>query len=241
MEHLSYLGNVMTQLAERLGKADGSEAVASCPGWTIADVGIHVGTMHRWAAATVLSGQRLDVPEVVATEPLVDWYAGTATAFLAAMQAVELDEVTPNFSLVGEIAAFWPRRQLHETTVHGVDVMQALGEPQSAWAIPTVTAVDGIDEVLSVFFPRLTMRGRRPDVSARIRITATDTDASWLVAPSEHPQGTPILLHTSFESDAEVSGTALDLYLGLWRRTSHDRLTIDGDSAARLLAGPLTP
>lgn len=241
MEHLPYLGNVMTQLAERLGKADGSEDVASCPGWTIADVGIHVGTMHRWAAATILSGQRLEVPKVVATEPLIDWYAGTATALLAAVQAVEPDEATPNFSLVGEIAAFWPRRQLHETTVHLVDVMQALGELENDWEIPTEVAVDGIDEVLSVFFPRLTMRDRRPEVSARIRIIATDTDASWLVAPSQDPQGPPILLHTSLESDAEVSGSALDLYLGLWQRTGHDRLTVDGDSAAQLLAGPLTP
>lgn len=231
----------MTQLAERLGKADGSEAVVSCPGWTVVDVGIHVGTMHRWAAAIILSGQRLEVPKVVATEPLIDWYAGTATALLAAVQAVEPDEATPNFSLMSEVAAFWPRRQLHETTVHLVDVMQALSEPEADWEIPTAVAVDGIDETLSVFFPRLTMRGRRPDVSVRIRITATDTDASWLVAPSQDPQGPPILLHTSLESDAEISGTARDLYLGLWRRTGHDRLRIEGDAAAQLLAGPLTP
>lgn len=241
MEHLPYLGNAMTQMAERLGRADGGETVPSCPGWTVQELGIHLGTSHRWAAAILLSGQRLEQPDVVATEPLIDWYAGTATALLAAIQAVEPTEPTPNFSLLAETAAFWPRRQLHETTVHAVDAMLALNEDEASLDIPTEVAVDGVDEVLSVFFPRMTARGRRPDVSGPVRITATDTDRSWIVAPSQDPEGTPILLHTSLDAEAEVTGTARDLYLGLWRRISPDRFMIDGDAAARMLKGPLTP
>lgn len=138
MEHLPYLGNAMTRMAEFLGKAEGTEEVPACPGWTVNDLAVHLGGVHRWAASIVLSGQRLREPEsVVATEPLVDWYAGTATALLA---------------------AFWPRRQMHETTIHAIDAAQAIGLGDDAFAIDDVVADDGIDEVLTVFFPRMTAR-----------------------------------------------------------------------------------
>lgn len=241
MEHLPYLGNAMTNLAERVGRATGDEPVPSCPGWRMNDLVIHLGTIHRWAASILLSGQRLTEPEVVATEPLMDWYAGTATALLASVQAVDPSEPTPNFSLMHETAAFWPRRQMHETTIHGVDAAQALGDDEESWAIPPAVAEDGVDEVLSIFLPRMTARGRRPDLDAPVRVTATDTGRTWIVAPSDDPQGPPIILHSSLDAGSEISGTATDLYLALWHRAQHDRLKTEGESAARLLAGPLTP
>lgn len=241
MEHLPYLGDAMTNMAERIGRSDGGEVIPACPGWRMNDLAVHLGTIHRWAASILLSGQRLDEPKAIATEPLIDWYAGTATALLAAIQAVDPTEPTPNFSLMRETAAFWPRRQTHETTIHSVDAAQALGDPEDTWDVPQDVAVDGIDEVFSTFFPRMTMRGQRPDVGGRIRVTATDTGRSWIVAPSDDPQGPPIVLHSSLEAESEISGTATDLYLGLWRRAQHDRLKIDGDLATRLLGGPLTP
>ena len=241
LDHVSHLGDAMTRMASFVGKAEGDEVVPGCPGWTVGDLTIHLGTIHRWAASIVLSGLRLSEPKVLATEPRNDWYAGTATALLAALQAVDPTEFIPNFSLMNETAAFWPRRQLHETTIHAVDASQALKLGDEAFVIDGDVADDGIDEVLSVFFPRMTARGRRPDVSARVRVTATDTGRSWIIGPSEDPAGTPILLHPTLDADAELSGTASDLYLGLWRRSPHDRLETDGDAANRMLAGPMTP
>lgn len=241
MEHLPYLGNAMTLLAERIGRSSGEESVPGCPGWTMGDLTRHVGTQHRWSAAIVLSGQRLDEPDVIVTEPLIDWYAGTATALLAAFEAVEPTEPTPNFSLLGETAAFWARRQLHETMIHSIDAAQALGDPEDSYDVTADVAADGIDEVLSTFFPRLTARGHRPHVSGRVRVTATDTGRSWVVAGTDDPTGPPILLHPTLDADAELSGTAADLYLGLWRRSPHYRIKAEGEAAKRLLDGPLTP
>lgn len=240
MEHLPHLGGAMGRMALHISVADGDETVPACPGWTVNDLTVHLGTVHRWAAGIVLSGQRLKAPSVLVTEPLSEWYAGTATALLAALQAVEPTESVPNFTHLFETAAFWPRRQLHETTVHAVDAAQALGLGEDSYGIDPAVADDGIDEVFAVFFPRLTDNGRRPDVSAPVRVTATDTGRSWVVAPAEDPAGTPILLPATADSDAQLSGTATDIYLGLWRRSPHDRLTVDGEAARRMLAGPMT-
>lgn len=235
------LGQAMTTFASLASLGTGEEPVPSCDGWTMADLVAHLGTIHRWAAGIVISGQRIADPQPLITEPRADWYAGTAAALLAVLQAVSPAEPTPNFSRIGETAAFWPRRQLHETIVHIVDAQQALGFGETDWTVPSALAADGIDEVLQVFFPRLTARGRRPDVRSRIRLVATDVEQSWIIGPGEGDTGTPVQLHSSREADAVVTGSASDLYLALWHRVPRSRLQFDGHDGIALLDGPTTP
>jgi uncharacterized protein (TIGR03083 family) len=241
MDHMLELGSAMSRFAELIGKAMGDEPVPACPEWTVRDLTTHLGAVHRWAAATVLSSQRLQEPSPLVTEPIVEWYAGTATALLGALQAVSPDEPTPNFSYVNETAAFWSRRQMHETTVHAIDASQALGLDENDWVVASSVAADGIDEVLQVFFPRMTARKQRPDVRSRIRLVATDTQQTWLVAPGAGDLGPPLQLHPSLEADGSVSGTATDLYLGLWKRLGPERLDFQGVDGRILFDGPTTP
>jgi uncharacterized protein (TIGR03083 family) len=241
MDHMLELGSAMSRFAELVGKATGDEPVPACPGWTVRDLTTHLGTTHRWAAATVLSGQRLIEPDALVTEPIVEWYAGTATALLGALQAVSPEESVPNFAYVDETAAFWARRQMHEATVHAVDAAQGLGIDEDEWSVAASIAADGIDEVLQVFFPRMTARRQRPDVRSRIRLVATDTDQSWLVAPGSGEHGPPLQLHPSLDADGSVSGTAVELYLGLWKRLGPERLDFEGVDGRILFDGPTTP
>jgi uncharacterized protein (TIGR03083 family) len=241
MDHMLELGSAMSRFAELIGKAMGDEPVPACPEWTVRDLTTHLGAVHRWAAATVLSSQRLQEPAPLVTEPIVEWYAGTATALLGALQAVSPDEPTPNFSYVNESASFWSRRQMHETTVHTIDAAQALGLDEDEWAVASSVAADGIDEVLQVFFPRMTARKQRPDVRSRIRLVATDTQQTWLVAPGAGDLGPPLQLHPSLEADGSVSGTAADLYLALWKRLGPERLDFQGVDGRILFDGPTTP
>ena len=240
MDHLLELGSVMSRFADLAGHATGNEEVPACPGWTTRDLTIHLGTMHRWAAAIVLSGQRLDQPSPLVPEPIAQWYAGTATSLLAALQAVDAAEPVPNFTHLDEVARFWPRRQMHETTVHVVDAAQALGLAEEEWAVAPPVAADGVDEVLQAFFPRMTARGQRPDVRSRIRLVATDIQQSWIVAPGAGELGPPLQLHSSLDADGSVSGTVADLYLGLWKRTEPERLEFEGVDGRILFDGPTT-
>jgi uncharacterized protein (TIGR03083 family) len=241
MDYLVELGTAMARFAELTGEATGDEQVPACPEWTTRQLTEHLGTIHRWAASIVLSGQRLEIPEPIFVEPLVEWYAGTATALLGALQAVSVDEPTPNFSRNDEHAGFWRRRQMHETTVHVVDAAQALGLDESQWTVAPSIAADGVEEAFRVFMPRMTARGQHPDVRSRIRFTATDTDQSWIIAPAAGEGLPPVLVHSSFDADAAVEGKATDIYLALWHRVSAERLTFDGDDGVALFKGPTTP
>ena len=241
VDHVLELGAAMVRFEGLAAACTGEEQVPACSRWVMRDLVEHLGTIHRWAAGIVISGQRIQEPVPLVTGPRSDWYAGTASALLAVLRAVSFDEPVPNFSRIGETAAFWPRRQMHETTVHTVDAHQALGSDESAWTVPAPIAADGVDEVLQVFFPRLTAAGRRPDVRSRIRLVASDLDQSWVVAPGEGDTGTPVQLHPSRDADAVVTGTASDLYLALWHRVPRERLLFDGDDGIALLDGRTTP
>jgi uncharacterized protein (TIGR03083 family) len=240
IDYLGELTSTIVRFCDLAASATGAEPVPACDGWAVRDLAEHLGTIHRWAGSIVLSGQRVKEPVALVTDPLADWYAGTAEALLAALRAVSPDEPVPNFSRVDETASFWPRRQMHETVVHAVDLAQALGHDESSWAVAPHIAADGVEEVLRVFFPRLTAGGRRPHVHARIRLVATDVRQSWIVAPGD-AGGAPVQLPPSHDADAVVTGTAADLYLALWNRTPHDRLSFDGPDGTVLFDGPTTP
>ncbi|KQY60122.1 hypothetical protein ASD11_11560 [Aeromicrobium sp. Root495] len=237
IDTMDELATTMGRFAEALDGADETADVPACPGWTVRDLAVHVGTVHRWAAAIVLSGQQVREPEPVVVGPLAPWYASCATALLGALQAVEPTEQVPNFSRLDETAAFWPRRQLHETTVHLADLLQATGHGTPA--VPPAIAADGVSEVLRTFFARLTGRGMRPVLTGTVRLEATDTGDVWALGPGDGHEPPP-LLDASAPAAATVRGTASDLYLGIWRRVPHDVLVVDGSAAEDLLAGPLT-
>ncbi len=244
MDHVLELADAMERYAELAAAAYGTEAVPSCPGWTVDDLTDHLGTMHRWAASILLAGQRLDEPVgVQVTGSRADWYAPTAAALLAAVRAVPAGEPTPNFARVHETAAFWPRRQAHETTIHAVDASLALGLGVEGAQVSASLAADGVDEVLGVFLPRMTARGQRPHLEGRVRFAATDTGRTWVVGVSPTAMRTPVLLFSDADVDAdgEVRGSAVDLYLGLWGRAPHHLLEVDGVAARNLLGGPLVP
>ena len=72
-------------------------------------------------------------------------------------------------------AAFWFRRQAHETAVHRWDAQRA-ATPSSVDPIDATLAADGVDEWLEVFVPRFLARTGVPDdlVGATLHLHCTD-------------------------------------------------------------------
>jgi len=244
-DHTRYgaeLDDAVGRFATLADQVSGDELVPSCPDWTARDLIVHLGSIHRWAAATLLGGQRqVDRPTPLVTGTLGDWYAGCAAALLTAIDAVDPEEAIPNFARINETASFWARRQLHETTIHAVDLAQALGRFEQQWGVQADVAADGVEEVLGVFFPRMTARGQAPDVRERIRFDATDRFDSWIIRPASIAGGPPLLVHDSGDADSSVRGTTVELYLTLWGRLPAGRLTYDSDNARAVMSGPTVP
>jgi uncharacterized protein (TIGR03083 family) len=237
--YLALLAAEATSLAIVAEEAGLDASVPTCPGWSVTDLVLHVGEVHRWATAAVASratrlgdvpsDSRGALPERADTIAwLRDGAAKLCETLAIADPSVEYaaflaDPPTPRL-------LFWARRQTMETGVHRVDAESAVGR-RTPFA-PEV-AIDGIDEFLTGFLPR-SRTPLRTDVARTLRIVPEYTVRQWTVSLSaEMPVTTRGLTDTGTEADSDVdcvvSGPASDLFLALWNRAPLDTLTIEGD------------
>ncbi|MFE6845290.1 maleylpyruvate isomerase family mycothiol-dependent enzyme [Streptomyces sp. NPDC057686] len=208
--------------------ADLSTPVPTCPGWTLADLTQHVGSVHRWF--TELLRRRIQQPPTsrdvdlrlpADPEGLPDWLAASAAEAAEVFAAADLD--APMWAWgVDQHARFWVRRMLFETLVHRADAELALGVTPH---IDRATAVDGIDEFLTNLpfassFAPLTGQLRAPDRTIRFSCTDGDGDGNgdWLI--SLRPDGFALVADGAEPrtADATVQGAAADLLLLLYGR-----------------------
>ncbi len=206
--------------------------VPTCPGWTLRELVLHQGEVHRWAAAVVAVGA--SKPSAVSselTEPLptdsalATWLDEGITALLAALEQAEPELAA--FTFLADAPAprlFWARRQAHETGMHRVDAESASG-PITPFAARF--AADGIDEMLTGFAPRpRTPLHNDPPVS--MNVATTDAAGEWNITISPDP---PVTVRATGTADCSVSGAASDVLQALWNRQDGHRLTVQGDAS----------
>jgi uncharacterized protein (TIGR03083 family) len=226
--------------------ADLAAAVPTCPGWDLRALAHHLGNVHRWARGAIVEGHP-DTPDVEAPAgrpALVAWYADCAGQLLETLRAVDPLQPCWAFGPKPRTASFWHRRQLHETTMHAEDAALAAGRPVPV--IDPVVALDGLDEVAGMFFPRQVRLGRIAPLTRSLAVVPTHDLADhaglrWVLAGDGTGSGDD----PGVDPDAEVRGPADALLALLWHRIGPDdaRLTVGGDPAALrdVLAVALTP
>ena len=224
------LGGAATVLRANAGAAGLDARVPTCPGWSVLDLVAHQGMVHRWAASH-LAGAPIDDTDRLEREgrespDVLEWFDEGATVLLQAI--VDAPDDLEAFVFLRSAPApklFWTRRQCHETTIHAVDAMAArLGRPPRAdetW-IRRDVALDGIDELLVGFVPR-GKRGFSPEGPAKLLVHPDASEVGWLVdlAPGRPAMTTRVPLGGDvLDSDVELTGDPVDLYLRLWSRSA---------------------
>jgi len=219
-------------------EAGGAARVPTCPAWTADQLLAHQAMVHRWAAVNLRGeGQRPPLTQTRILAEVADlrgYLREGCDALLAALgkapedlrAMVFLNDAPPP-------RRFWARRQAHETTIHSVDaVAAALGRLPRADEVDIATelAVDGIDELLRGF---LTRGARTTPVFAGEEFTfavrPTDADVSWFVQVRDGP----LALDGAGPADVVLTGTAVQLYLGLWNRGAQIAETGERDILSR--------
>lgn len=242
---LAPLAAATDRFAASIGRLDPSAPVTTCPGWTVTSLVEHVVEIHRWVCAILTDGSAHHThaaPAPVADAAgLSSWYRDESAAMQRLMAGTDSMAPCWNFAGVDETAAFWPRRQTQEVTVHTFD---ALSSADEEFRIDVATAADGIDELLTVFGVRMPARGLPADLAAPIVIEPSDADTAWTVSPAANA-GDPVIVAAGRGSSASatIRGTASDILLVLWKRLPIDRVSIGGDDAvaAAFLESPLSP
>ncbi len=237
VDHRTAVAAETARFVAAVKDADLTTAVPSCPGWTLADLIKHTGSVQRWFSvllrARIQEPPRtrevdLQLPDHEAGYP--DWLAESATVAADAFAATD-----PNLPMwawgADQHARFWARRMLFETLLHRADAELALGLRP---VIDRPVAVDGIDEFLvnlpyaTFFAPRVAdLRG--PDRTIRFR--TTDGDDTWVVRLRPDGFGLDTAHPTEAAADATVQGTAADLLLLVYGRLPYaaEGLAHEGD------------
>lgn len=214
--------------------------VPSCPGWTVRDLVVHLGGVHRWAATFLAEGPDStnrfapiedDAPAGAA---VTAWYRDRLDGLLAELRRHDADQ--PARAFTGRVTAgFWMRRQAHETAVHRWDAENSWN---AARPVESVLAGDGIEEWAEVFAGRFLSRGPGlPDglVGRTVHLHGTDRDdAEWTLTLARESIAVE---RGHAKGDVALRGATSDLYLALWRRVPRADLAIFGDAtvAAALL------
>lgn len=203
--------------------ADLDVAIPTCGDWTAHHLVRHLADVHRWAAGMARGVNEWEQgPE----EELSGYYRACADLLYDTL--VEVGPDAEAKTLVGPgPASFWHRRQVHETLIHLYDLRTPLaletdGVPAEVWA-------DGVDEVVSMFYPRQVDLGRTEPVPYPIAFSASDVGRTWILG-----DGDPV---------ATVTAPARDVDLFLWGRIGLARVSVTGDEQklAESLGRKLTP
>jgi uncharacterized protein (TIGR03083 family) len=234
--YLPHLRELTADFAAVLADADPAAKVPYCEGWTLADLGTHLGNVHRWAALIVRTGEVQDQYfEQSPGSALAPWYAESAEILLDTLGQASPEEPCWAFGATAKVKGFWFRRQVQETAVHLVDAHRAAGGGRT---LDPAVAADGVDEVLTAMLPRVNRWYSAPPLAAPLALRATDTGDVWTLHPGEPPA-----LGPAVEPAATAEASAQDLVLLLWKRVPLDTVRITGDAsvATGFLSAPMTP
>jgi len=238
IDHLAVLERLHIAFADVVSRAEAlSRPVPSCPGWTVADLVVHLGTVQDSYTRVVVAGEHGVSPEPRPVTPT----AGPDLLAWWRHRAAELVRVLRDTPPEAPCRCWWQptgrgtvdevtRRMVHETLVHLWDAQHALG---SVRPCDPELAADGVEEFLERFLarPDTPVDPRRAESTARVlQLRATDLPRAWILALGDGP---PRHLRDRRlrPLDAEVSGTAQQLDLLLWGRLEPERLTVTGDRA----------
>jgi len=227
VDHRTAVAAQTARFAEVLSGADLSVAVPSCPGWTLADLVKHAGSVQRWFSV-LLRGRIQEPPTSRDVDLELPEQRADYPGWLTASAAVAAEAFTAAGDLDGPMwawgadqhARFWVRRMLFETTLHRVDAELALGLSP---VVDRALAADGVDEFLvnlpfAAFFAPGTAQLRSSGGEQTIRFSCTDPERDWLVRLRADGFGLEQDQDVTATADATVRGSAQDLLLLVYGR-----------------------
>ena len=198
-DHLAALRDAGNRFAEVAAATDLAAEVPTCPGWDLRTLTAHLGEVHRWATDVVagrwdeLTDQEQQERVAAPAGPAIrDWFRAGVDDLVTALETAPKGLRVPVFLHdAPDPRHFWARRQAHETSIHRVDALAAaLGRTPTSVEVTVdpAFAADGIDELVTGFFPRRKSR-LRADPPHTLAVEPTDVARRWLLTISPRPVG----------------------------------------------------
>ncbi|KJK52800.1 hypothetical protein UK23_02205 [Lentzea aerocolonigenes] len=233
---MDYVAQIETQaslMRSAALKAGADAPVPSCPEWTVLKLVRHMAEVHTWAAQAVVTAPEAGRPEWVKAprdfDEALSWWDTGLSLLLERLRETPADRPAWTFDHSSR-AAFWSRRQAHETSIHRLDAELAIGHELPALVFDPEFAADGIDEYLTVLVARRIELGAPVSATGRILVHAADAGRAWDVTLAE---GKPLVVtdvhDSAFDADATLAGGADAVYRAVYARPNH--AIVSGDES----------
>lgn len=235
------------RFAAVLADAPAGARVPSSPDWDADDLLWHLTEVQHFWAGVIIGRPTAPTDDAPPLERPTDRAALVAAfdrwslALRGALADADPGEVAWSWSRE-QTVGFTLRRQAQEALVHRVDAELAAGVAVSD--LDPALADDGVAEALDVMYGGTPPEG--VDFVSRggaVAVRLTDTGTTWWTQPGElsgvRPDGRAItgphlllLDAPAAEAAAEISGTASEVDLWLWKRLPDDVVARAGDPAS---------
>ena len=226
MEPVAHIDRLRADSATLLAAQRAEPTAPAWPGtgWDRTELLAHVANVHGWVRAQMHlgSGERIlfsTVERAPGGDELSEWFERSAAELVDLLGSMDVGATWPTWA-GPQPGTFFARRMAQETSIHRWDAVEG--------AIDAELAVDGIDELLELFAPRIPVE-RLTTASGSIHLHATDVEGEWLVRLGAEG--------ITFErghakGDVALRGQAADLLLWTWNRVPVDeRFEVHGDPA----------
>ncbi|WP_018686587.1 maleylpyruvate isomerase family mycothiol-dependent enzyme [Actinokineospora enzanensis] len=228
---VAYLEHLAAESGRLRAAAAGAldEQVPTCPGWTGADLLLHVAEVYLHKARTMAAGEWPQPwpPDFTGADP-VETFDAAYAELIGQLEPRPFADSTLTWYPADQTVGFWARRMAQEAVIHRIDAESAAGLPSAE--IPVELALDGVDEVLTCFlsfastaFPQA-FSGALDGLDGRV-VRVEAGPSSWYVTLSP-----TITVSAGGTSDAVVRGEPGDVLRWLWRRADDSVVAIDGDA-----------
>lgn len=202
--------------------------VPQLPGMRLGEVVRHVGSVYRMVVSWLHDGSRPTRWQRAPAEDqsLVDYLRAGLLEVVHELARHNPLEGCPTWWPEHQNYGFWYRRLAHETTIHRYDVQMG-GAAAMVGGIPPEIAVDGVDEIMSLWFThRLGVLGISDVRPGRVAVHTGDR--RWIAQIT--PTGTSAWRAEADETvDAIVSSDPAGMYLWLWGRRPNAKVLEAGD------------
>jgi uncharacterized protein (TIGR03083 family) len=208
-------------------RQDPARPVPYYPGWSVADLVAHTGSVHRWALEIVRSRATEGGPreEYEGRDPirLLAWFEEGLEELSRELEKADSSE--PVWSFADQTVGFWQRRMAHETAIHRWDAQSAFGDAQP---IECRLAATGIPESLAIHVVQPTRNTAIGGHGESVALLCDDVSDGWIVVllPDEvcFEEGTG-------PATSRAAGTASDVWLFVTGRPA-PRIRLGGETTA---------
>lgn len=213
----------LESLHEALGAGPLSAEVPTCPGWTVADLAVHVGEFCGFYTHVLCEGSgrpKTPAPPAPEGDELRSWLEDLGRHLVEELRATPPGTRTWSWYEPDQSAKFVACRCANELAVHRYDAQSARG---TCAPIERALAVDGIDELLDRLVTTRPRTGEATGQTVHLHGTDDDTDAAggpplpaeWLVTLL--PDRIDVA-RTHAKGDLALRGAVSDLELLLFGR-----------------------